>query len=467
MRTIDSFLTGILIASLTACAATTGSAEEQPLVCSYPTSSLDQLKKLTVAPDVLRLTLFEVGINASMKPAIPEYFEVTQNSNIVGLIKGATIGTPCTDPSCEEAIKASASNNPARALSTPEGSLGVFVQRPEFPVGRTLIVVSQKTGNTTVVTLDELRPFVAPLETASEALAWASLHLVGDLCKNGQAIVKVSPDLYEIKQEGSSSGCDGTYTYEIVHRIYRDGRIESGTPVILTGAKRMEGCITVGRQPQALLACSAVAPSNIIGDYLARVAHLEGAAVLAFGELANELDRLGVDASLSERARKAQGEELRHEACMEKHASRYHVRHAAPQAATQRYESLFALALHNAQEGCVRETYGALVAKHQAMFAGDDGLRSDMQTIAAEEVSHAAWSHDLDTWLSERLTAREREQVAAAKQQAFDHLRDELNQEVDEQLRLFAGLPNKAVAQRMLGQLQIASRQAIAETAPG
>ena len=48
------------------------------------------------------------------------------------------------------------------------------------------------------------------------------------------------------------------------------------------------------------------------------------------------------------------------------------------------------IARENAEEGCVRETFGALLAAHQAAYACDPEVREVMTRIAGDELRHAA-----------------------------------------------------------------------------
>ena len=50
---------------------------------------------------------------------------------------------------------------------------------------------------------------------------------------------------------------------------------------------------------------------------------------------------------------------------------------------------LEAIAIENAVEGCVRESFGALLATWQAKTAGDARVRAAMKRIARDETRHA------------------------------------------------------------------------------
>src|SRR5439155_17831135 len=96
-------------------------------------------------------------------------------------------------------------------------------------------------------------------------------------------------------------------------------------------------------------------------------------------------------------------------------ARRFGGAYAPPTVHAREARSLEGIAVDNAVEGCVRETYGALVATYQAENAKDAAVRAAMKRIAREEIRHAALSWQLDGWLAGRLDRAARERVARAK----------------------------------------------------
>ena len=72
------------------------------------------------------------------------------------------------------------------------------------------------------------------------------------------------------------------------------------------------------------------------------------------------------------------------------------------------------VAIENATEGCVRETYGALVAAFQARTAEDPEIRQVLTRIA-REARHAGVSHDVALWLDTQLDATSRARVASER----------------------------------------------------
>src|SRR5260221_14585061 len=112
--------------------------------------------------------------------------------------------------------------------------------------------------------------------------------------------------------------------------------------------------------------------------------------------------------------RRAARDELRHARAARAMGRRFGGTYAPPRATTQPHRSLVAIAIENAREGCVRETFGALTAAYQAAKARDPQVRATMGRIARDEIRHAALSWQLDHWLVSRLDRRGREEVASA-----------------------------------------------------
>jgi hypothetical protein len=83
------------------------------------------------------------------------------------------------------------------------------------------------------------------------------------------------------------------------------------------------------------------------------------------------------------------------------------------------------MARENAVEGCVNETFGALVAAWQAAHARDASRRRSFARIAADEARHAALSWAVARWAEGRLDSGARARVAAAAARAARALRKE------------------------------------------
>jgi len=64
------------------------------------------------------------------------------------------------------------------------------------------------------------------------------------------------------------------------------------------------------------------------------------------------------------------------------------------------------IALENAVEGCVRETFAGVAATYKAAHAGDAGIAAAMRIIAQDETRHAALAWDVAAWLDGKLSKR-------------------------------------------------------------
>jgi hypothetical protein len=156
-----------------------------------------------------------------------------------------------------------------------------------------------------------------------------------------------------------------------------------------------------------------------IGAWLAGVATLEAASVTAFARLARALARFEAPAKLGLAAKRAIADELAHAAAIGKLARRHGGRVEAPVIDRARDATIEQLAVENAVEGRVGETFGALVAACQARAAMDAEVRAVFGAIAIDEARHAALAHQLAPWFERRLGWRERNAVARARQDAI------------------------------------------------
>jgi hypothetical protein len=215
------------------------------------------------------------------------------------------------------------------------------------------------------------------------------------------------------------------------------------------------GCRTDGRHPEGLLA-GRVESRCALGALFAEMAWLEAASVPAFLRLAEELKAHGAPDALIRAARRSAGDEVRHQRAMESlarhHGGSVSVAEVAPFAA----RSLEAMVMENAREGCVRETYGAVVVGWQARTAGDARVREELGRIAEDELRHAELAWAVDAWAAERLSPEELRRVREARVGAFAELTRLVEQEEPEAVLVEqAGLPSRGDARRLLQGLQV------------
>ena len=214
-----------------------------------------------------------------------------------------------------------------------------------------------------------------------------------------------------------------------------------------------------GRRPEGFVPSRARATTRE-GACLAEMAELEAASIAAFGRLARELHALGAPPALVARARVARRDEIRHARVLRRLAAAYGAAPARlrqpgreflydePRAQFRRPRRLdvrapLEVAIENATEGCVFETFGAAVASFQAARAVDPSVRGAFAQIAVDERAHASLAWDVDAFLSAVLDEAGRTAVARARRGALAKLR--ASQCVaDERTRTALGLPPSA-----------------------
>ncbi len=186
------------------------------------------------------------------------------------------------------------------------------------------------------------------------------------------------------------------------------------------------------------------------GAWLAATASLERQSIHAFSRLARELTSLGAPRQLVERVRVARSDEVRHSRRMTRLASQRGARPApsvrVPRERRALGRAIVDIAIENAVEGRVRETFSALLAHHQAVHATDPMLALAMKAIAREETSHAALSHDVHAWLLLRLTKTERARVRHHVREAANKLEIDAAIDLSTETLTLAGLPPPAVS---------------------
>jgi hypothetical protein len=111
------------------------------------------------------------------------------------------------------------------------------------------------------------------------------------------------------------------------------------------------------------------------------------------------------------------------------------------------------VARENAVEGCVRETYAALLACRQARAATDPAIRAAMTGIARDETRHAALAWAVDRWSQALLAPAARRRVREARHEALDRLVDARVAALPRDRQELAGLPDEEEEVRMASTL--------------
>jgi hypothetical protein len=214
--------------------------------------------------------------------------------------------------------------------------------------------------------------------------------------------------------------------------------------------------VAIGRRPGGMLAAQVGGKHETeLGAFFANVAHLEAASIHAFVQLGHELRIHGAGDALLRLTRKAARDEVRHAFQMSRLAKRYGARVPRPRLQRLRLHarSLLDLARENEIEGCVRETFGAMVALWQAEHAATVELRAVFAQIAHDEIAHAELAWQLRSWLCARFGGQERAELDAVQRTAVAALRGELASEPPVAWRKVAGVPDATTASRMLSLL--------------
>ena len=206
-----------------------------------------------------------------------------------------------------------------------------------------------------------------------------------------------------------------------------------------------------GRRHACLRSLGEGVGEDPVTAWLARAAHDEAGSVHAFDALHSELVDHGAPASLLRRVRRAAAEERRHALAVDRLVRARGGRWRRPRLHPMPTRDLRALAIENAVEGCVRETWAALSAAHQAAHARDPAIRTAMLTIAADERRHAELAWAIDAWLLARLGATDRRAVGLARSAAACSLRRGLAaRRLAPAVIIDAGVPHGASALRLV-----------------
>ena len=289
---------------------------------------------------------------------------------------------------------------------------------------------------TTIDDIDELLEFLGTIDTPNEAALVMFAHgRELTTCAVGRDGADfVATDTWQI------NNCPIT-TQRFEVRVTTDGVFSE----VALGSPNDTG-LCVGRRPDGLCGSEARAEDETPGEWLARTARLEAAAVAAFAFLARELEAFGAPHALLTRLKQAARDEIAH---AERMTALARARGAEPPPAVvvpPARRSLLEIALENTVEGCVRECWGALCARFQAAAAQAPDVRAAFGRIAREEAEHAELSRDVAIWLDGRLGPAERARVASARARAIVDLRRELDREPPERWSAELGLPTREQA---------------------
>jgi hypothetical protein len=331
----------------------------------------------------------------------------------------------------------------ANVTSSTGWSMG-FV--PEMPPGHRYVVFTRGDEVGMITSLDALAAFLAPIDTAGDAALLVT--------EDGQRVdcakqARVSAAGVELTTNTGHTCGAGTGIDEHLVKVSANGKI---TVVKTTRIAEGHPHCVVGRRPEGY-ALARSAAERALGAHFAEIAQLEAASVYAFERLARELEAHGAPADLIAAARDAAWDEVRHAKTTSALAKRFGGAARAPEVPALGVRTLLAIALENAAEGCVRETFGALQATLEARQAADPAIARAMQVIAADETRHAGLAWDVAAWLEPRLAPAERAQVEDARREAAAGLGHDLAAFAPAaEVTVLAGVPDAAQASWLFAQ---------------
>lgn len=298
-----------------------------------------------------------------------------------------------------------------------------------------------------------LLELLGPIDTPNEAalVAFAGHHEM--LC--GQNNLRKTADGYVLLGTRGSTCGGNVEHYEII--VSASGQVSEGESEV---AEYGEPNCAIGRRPDALRSNintnTKTKRARSVGQFFANAAHLEAASVHAFEQLAGELAAHAAPRALVRAALRSRADEIRHALATARMARRFGGRPARPVIGERSPRALFDVALDNATEGCVRETFGALVATVQAGRARDPLVRRSLRAIAADETRHAVLSWAIDAWARRRLPSHLRRKLDEARRAAVEVLRREVEREWADDVIAIAGMPRADASARMVEGLNAA-----------
>lgn len=350
----------------------------------------------------------------------------------------------CATDECKEGIELRMREALARVESTAGAAAGSrqwSFAAQTGPVARAIVLVRGATV-TMVGTDDELRSLLGSIDSPWKAHLWLYATTDGTYDTSCKRAVGGDPEQNYVRAgnpnqvtaittvPGDACGADAN-TFRVILSVDASGvATENERLHLWTGPT---GC--VGRFPEGVSRDQATAVLQAgfadEGAYFAHMAYAEEAAVHAFATLAEELAAHGAPSDLIADLDRARQDEIRHTRMATKLArswGRDPVRPTVTRA--PRLRSLEEVALENAVEGCVRETYGAVLGVHQGATAAKASVRTVMARVAEDELRHADVSWRLAEWLDAQLDEDARARVREARDEAIVALRRQLQQDV-------------------------------------
>lgn len=350
-------------------------------------------------------------------------------------------------------VAATAGTKCAGATDPASCLLAVTTIVPDWGgMDRALITATGDRVQTVSPASASLASFLVPIDSEQEAflLAKAAYYQL-DCTAPIEQVVRPVPGGYQVIGKTGTACGPGQDIYRHTLLVSPDGTISEQSAELLV--KTEPNCV-IGRRPEGLCQPRTLRVQAALGRHFADMAQLEAASVDAFVVLRAELGCHGAPGSLLRLAERAAADEVRHTRMTERLARRYGGRLVPAQVVARPLRALAQVALENEIEGCVRETYGALLGCWQAEHAAEPLIRRAMARIAADELRHAALSWQVRNWAVRRLGRTTRSELQAARRQAIRTLRAELWQEPPAAVAQAAGLPSPPQALELATQME-------------
>lgn len=337
---------------------------------------------------------------------------------------GAMCGTAKDKVACQQAVEA-----------LHRDDLGWFISRGDVG-GRHYLATTSGEEVRAFTTIAELKSLLGVIDTADEAALLLNESTAHRIECGGNNVRSLPDGSFEVLTR-TGSGCGKNDDVELhVVRVGRDGSISVTETETLK--KSNPNCV-IGRRPEGFE--EPCAEGRDLGEFFARMAHLEAAAVPAFERLARELRAHKAPRKLIAAARRSARDEVRHAHAVARLARRFGGTPEPVRFEELAIRDLEAIALENATEGCVRETFGALIATYQAHAARDPQISKVMRGIAQDETRHAQLSWEVAKWALRKLDGEARTRIDAAVAHAVATLRHDMSTPVCPEAIELAGFP--------------------------
>lgn len=246
----------------------------------------------------------------------------------------------------------------------------------------------------------------------------------------------------------TDSSCGGPDEHEIVRdyrvtlHVSRDGTVSVRDRALAHQQTIADPCHPLGRRPEGF---ADVTSRGSLRGHLARAMHHEADSVRAFTRFARELAAHRAPDELRDAAERAARDERRHAAMFARLLG------TTPAIATDALpvRTLPELARENAIEGCVLETFSAVIAAHQGEHARSPRLRACFRRIARDEIEHAALAHAVRDWSYALLSSSDRDALNEAALEAKRELASTFRDPATD-AEIMLGFPSARSAQTLL-----------------